>query len=96
MSDQTVEELLDLTESGGAGFEKSDVKNFDIEKEKINLARWVLTGLATLFLIACLFYVAKSDYVSNAAAKEVFDFVREAFPPIVTLVLGAYFTRKSD
>lgn len=96
MSDQTVEELLDLTEAGGAGFEKSDVKNFDIEKEKIHLAKWVLAGLAVLFLVACLFYVAKSDNISNVAAKEVFDFVREAFPPIVTLVLGAYFTRKAE
>jgi hypothetical protein len=94
--DNQTENAFDLTESGGAGFGKSDVKNFDIEKEKIHLARWVLAGLAGLFLVACFFYVAKSDSINNAAAKEVFDFVREAFPPIVTLVLGAYFTRKSD
>jgi hypothetical protein len=89
-------EAFDLRKSGGAAFEKSDVKSFDIEKEKIQLARLVLAGLAALFFVVCIFYVMKSDDVNNAAAKEVFDFVREAFPPIVTLVLGAYFTRKSD
>ncbi|WP_233850458.1 hypothetical protein [Paraburkholderia sp. HD33-4] len=91
-----VEKSLDLTEAGDAGFSSGSVKNFDIEKEKIYLARWVLAGLASLFLMACLLYIAKSDYIDNAAAKEIFDFVREAFPPIVTLVLGAYFTRKSE
>ena len=88
------EETLDLTESGGAGFSKSDVKNFDMEKEKIHLARWVLAGLLILFILSFVAYVAKLTFIDEAATKEVFDFVKVSFPPIVTLILGAYFKSK--
>lgn len=78
---------------GGHGFAKDDV---NIEIEKLALARLVLGGLGLLFLVSSCAHVAKGQYIDATAAKEVFDFVREAFPPLVTLVLGAYFTRKSD
>ncbi|MFX1675224.1 hypothetical protein PWR63_23740 [Paraburkholderia sp. A2WS-5] len=89
------EETLDLTGSGGAGFAKGDVK-FDIEKEKIALAKLILIGLAVIFVMSFLFLVAKCPFIDNESAKTAFEFIKETFPPIVTLVLGAYFTRKND
>ncbi|RQZ27476.1 hypothetical protein DIE16_31380 [Burkholderia sp. Bp9090] len=91
-----VEGPLDLTEAGDAGFGTSDVKNFDMEKERIALARLVLLWLAILFVLTLGAYITKSAYIDSGSAKAVFEFVREAFPPIVTLVLGAYFTRRGD
>ncbi|KVD26433.1 hypothetical protein [Burkholderia ubonensis] len=95
MPDANGDDLLDLTQAGGAGFDANEV-SFNIEKEKIALARLVLLGLAILFGVSFVAYVAKCQYIDGNSAKTAFEFVREAFPPIVTLVLGAYFTRRGD
>ena len=81
---------------GARGFARTDVEAFDIEKERLALARSVLAGLAGLFLIASCAHIASGESIDAAAAKEVFDFVKGAFPPLVALVLGAYFTRRCD
>ncbi|MGV7245533.1 hypothetical protein [Caballeronia sp. M23-90] len=84
---------IDLTVSGGEGFSRSEVK-FDVEKERLRLAKWVLLGLAVLFFASLLAYVTKVSFLNSDSTKEAFGFVRESFPPIVTLILGAYFRSK--
>lgn len=69
----------------------------DFHKERLRLARHVLIGLAVIFVFVMVGYVWVSARSHGAeAAKEVFDFVKISFPPIVTLILGAYFKGKSD
>jgi len=73
----------------------SDAADFDVQR--LRLARHILCALAAIFIFVVIGYVwvsARSH--GSEAAKEVFEFVKETFPPIVTLILGAYFTRKSD
>jgi len=89
-------ERFDLTKAGNKGFLVGDVNGveFNVEKAKLRLAAWVLCGLAVLFALALASYVFKASFVDSTATKEVFDFVKVSFPPIVTLILGAYFKSK--
>jgi hypothetical protein len=91
-----------------AGTPKLEVQDVDIDasgvnvgaaefQERIKLARHVLMGLGGIFVFVIIGYVWVSARSKGAsAAKDVFEFVKETFPPIVTLILGAYFTRKNE
>ncbi len=69
---------------------KSGSVGFNVEQAKMRLALWVLAGLASLFAGSTLIYA----FDNVASAKDIFDFVKVSFPPIVTLILGAYFKSK--
>lgn len=58
-----------------------------------------LLGFAkiTLFFIFILFVVSGACYVfmeNNKAAKDIFDTCKQVLPPLITLILGAYFSSK--
>jgi hypothetical protein len=65
---------------------------FDVDRERMHLARWVLLGLFILSLVTFYTYV----YQVGEQSKAIFDFYKVAVPPIVTLILGAYFKHGRD
>jgi hypothetical protein len=65
---------------------------FDPDRERLNLAKWVLLGLFLLSLVTFYVYV----YQASEQSKALFDFYKVAVPPIVRLILGAYFKNGRD
>jgi uncharacterized membrane protein len=65
---------------------------FNADKEKLNLAKWVLFGL----LILSFYVISIYTFRVGDQSKEVFEFFKIAIPPIVTLILGAYFKNNGE
>jgi hypothetical protein len=53
----------------------------------MNMARWGLLGLFVLTILVFVLYACHG----GDQTKEIFDFYKVAVPPIITLILGAYF-----
>ncbi|KWA65531.1 hypothetical protein WL28_25405 [Burkholderia ubonensis] len=97
-----------MEEAVMGGTPKSEVESVDVDEsgvkpdaaefqERLKLAKHVLLWLALIFIFVVVGFVWVSTLKFGAdAAKEVFDFVKISFPPIVTLILGAYFKGKND
>ena len=55
----------------------------------------VLTGLALVFMLAmAMYFFAPIEQLDRA--KEIFDTCKQIIPPILTLVIGFYFGKKSE
>jgi hypothetical protein len=60
------------------------------EREKFQLAKWILLAIAILFASG-----AGALYRRPSEAKEIFEACKTVLPPIATLVIGYYFSEKS-
>jgi hypothetical protein len=56
--------------------------------DRLEFAKWVLFGSAVLLLLAGVSYVWNQD-----AGQKIFDEISRMVPPIVTLVIGYYFSK---
>ena len=66
----------------------------DTETRQLHFAAVILSGLALLFILSMgMYYWAPSDRAG--VAKEIFDASKTIIPPIVTLVLGYYFGKRT-
>lgn len=64
------------------------------DKARLGLAKWLLGVLgAILLLSACALIFGPSDRLKES--ELVFEYIKTAVPPIVTLVIGFYF-RSAD
>lgn len=61
------------------------------KKERLKLAFWILGGLFCLYLLSMLAY---AESCSSAGAT-IFEAAQKILPPIATLVIGYYFSRKN-
>lgn len=66
----------------------------DPETRQLHFAAVTLSGLGLLFLLSMAMYYWSSN--TNGPAKEIFDSSKTIIPPIVTLVLGYYFGKRSN
>lgn len=62
------------------------------QRERLKLAKWILGVLALLVVLS---WVALW-FAPPEAGKSIFDFAKTTIPPLVTLIIGAYFNRSSD
>lgn len=66
----------------------------DPETRQLHFAAFTLSGLGLLFLASmAMFYWSPRD--GNGSAQQIFDASKTIIPPIVTLVLGYYFGKRS-
>jgi hypothetical protein len=63
----------------------------DRERDKIQLAKWLLLGLAVLFALGAI-----AHFTNPGKGGSVFEACKTILPPIATLVLGYYFSEKSS
>ena len=55
----------------------------------------VLTSLALVFVLGmAMYFFAPTD--KSVQAKEIFDACKQIIPPVLTLVIGFYFGKKSE
>jgi hypothetical protein len=58
-----------------------------LEEERFWLAKWILPGLAVLFVLGIA-----ADLLAGDQGKDVFEACKTIVPPIATLVIGYYFS----
>jgi hypothetical protein len=79
----------DRSEAFDASKTDSDITvDFNPERARLDLARAVLIGIFILTLFVTSIYAFSDD---TSRSKEIFEFFKISIPPIVTLILGAYF-----
>lgn len=67
------------------------------EKARMRLAYWVLAGIFAVFLLAIFVnHLAKVNYLDPALSKALFEFCKTGLLPIVTLILGYYFSHNNS
>lgn len=69
---------------------KPSLTNWNLDKAKMHLAYLVLIGIISILIIAILINV----YQSNEFSKSLFEFCKTGLLPIVTLILGYYFSKR--
>lgn len=67
--------------------------DFDIDKERFNLARDILVHLFW-FIVAMVIVIAMPGMASNADFKDVFNTIFQSIVPIASLIIGYYFGSK--
>lgn len=66
------------------------------EKARMALAYWVLAGIFLMFLIAIICKSAsKLEYLDEETGNQIFDICRTGLLPIITLILGYYFSNSN-
>lgn len=60
------------------------------EKSRFLLAKWLLLGVAIIFTLSGVAYFASPD-----RGNALFETCKTIFPPIVTLIIGYYFSEQS-
>ena len=58
------------------------------EKDKLQLAKWLLLGIGILFALGAIAALFLSD-----DGKDLFDTFTTILPPIATLIIGYYFSK---
>jgi hypothetical protein len=61
------------------------------EEARLNLAVWLLLGLAILLVLGALAYILATDV---RRGEKIFEASITVLPPIATLVVGYYFAQK--
>jgi len=65
------------------------------DRARLHLAGWLLGGLAVLLMgSGLLLALAPEDRLSDA--REFFSFMKAFVPPLVTLIIGFYFTSQGS
>lgn len=65
-----------------------------VEKARMALAYWVLAGIFLMFIIAIVCKSAsKLEYLDVETGNQIFDICRTGLLPIITLILGYYFSK---
>lgn len=64
--------------------------DFDINKERFALARWILLYLFILIAVLILFRLAP-EHIEKDSVKELFNTVFQSVIPIASLIIGYYF-----
>jgi hypothetical protein len=65
---------------------------FNLQRERMVLAKWVLFGLFVLTVLTFVLYL----HADGDKGKDIFEFLKISVPPIVTLILTAYFKEGRD
>lgn len=66
------------------------------EKARMLLAYWVLGGIFSVFVITIVVnHLAKIDYVDDGLSLALFELCKTGLLPIVTLILGYYFSKSN-
>jgi polyferredoxin len=66
------------------------------EKARIRLAYCVLTGIFFIFLLTIFVnHLAKIDYMDSAMSLALLELCKTGLLPIVTLILGYYFSKSA-
>lgn len=76
------------------GDELGDLE-FNIEKERFALAKWILLYLF-LFIVSLTIYRLFSEGSDKTITKEIFDTVFHSVVPITSLIIGYYFGSKDN
>jgi hypothetical protein len=66
------------------------IETLFLETEKLKLAKWILLGIAGLFL-----YGSITLLTDDEQGSVIFEACKTILPPIGTLIIGYYFTEKS-
>lgn len=61
------------------------------EREKLQLAKWLLLGIWILFALGALAQLAYGEH-----GGPVFETCKTILPPIATLIIGYYFSEKAS
>jgi len=64
------------------------------EDKRLDLAKKILLWLCIIFLCSAGIYIYLNS--TNNASKEVFDTIITIIPPIVTLIIGYYFSNNNQ
>lgn len=66
------------------------------EKARMTLAYWVLAGIFAMFILAIICKSAsKLEYLDVETGNQLFDICRTGLLPIITLILGYYFSKSA-
>lgn len=65
------------------------------DRARFYLASWMLGGLATLLVLSGVL-LAFAPTANMADVRDFFGFVKAFVPPLVTLIIGFYFTSQSS
>ncbi|ENZ0175285.1 MULTISPECIES: hypothetical protein [Morganellaceae] len=68
---------------------------FNIEKERFVLAKWILLCLF-LSIVSLTIYRLSSETADKSITKEIFDTVFHSVVPIISLIIGYYFGSKDN
>jgi uncharacterized membrane protein len=94
MADQ---ELIDFSHEIKNETIKSQEPNLKLwhpEKAKMQLAYWVLAGIFIIFITSVVSnYLAKKGLLDMGLSNGLFELCKTGLLPIVTLVLGYYFSK---
>lgn len=72
------------------------LKGRDPEARQLYFGSVVLTSMALVFMLSmAMYYFAPDDAQSQRAAK-IFESVVHIIPPLLTLVIGFYFGKRSE
>lgn len=69
--------------------------NFDIDKERFNLARSILHYLFWLLIFLVIAMMIPSG-ILNEEIKNIFNTIFQSIVPIASLIIGYYFGSKGD
>jgi len=58
------------------------------DKERLSLAKSVLLGLTIIFVLSMVLFVCSPEQ-----GRAIFEIASHGIPPIVTLILGYYFSK---
>jgi polyferredoxin len=65
------------------------------EKERMKLAYWVLAAIFFIFVLSLLAnYLAHQNYIDVMLSNSLFEFCKTSLLPVVTLILGFYFSKE--
>lgn len=56
------------------------------DKDKLNVAREILTGLAVIFVLCCILYLIDPEHGSV-----LLEICKTTIPPLATLIIAFYF-----
>lgn len=87
-------ESLDLGNERDTGEDIPIKEPWHPDKARMSLAFWVLGSILFLFLLSIFVnYLANLRYIDEELSNSLFELCRTGLLPIVTLILGYYFSK---
>jgi hypothetical protein len=94
MADQELIDFSNEIKNETIKSQKPDLKLWHPEKAKMRLAYWVLAGIFIIFIVSVLSnYLAKNGLLDMSLSNSLFELCKTGLLPIVTLILGYYFSK---